>query len=130
MARDKGLKNLRLGEDIKYILSTLLARGSIKEPLLAQTPITITEVRLSSDSSFAKVFIMPLGGRDSDNILQGLNKAKGFIRRELGKRLKSRLTPELAFKIDDSFEYSSKIETLLHDPKVAKDLLVENNEEE
>jgi ribosome-binding factor A len=130
MAKEKGLRTLRLGEDIKHILSTLISRGEMRDPSLLDVSITISEVRVSPDLSYATVFVMPLGGGDIESVLAGLKRGKGFLRREIGKRIKARLTPDLVFKADNSFEYSSKMETLFHDPKVAKDLSAPDVEED
>ena len=76
--------------------------------------ITVTDVRLTDDLRSARIYVVELGkDRMSDEVGQGLSKARGFVRRELGKRLQLRYVPELSFFYDTSFEYGSKIDRLL-----------------
>ncbi|WP_442600904.1 30S ribosome-binding factor RbfA [Paenibacillus sp. KN14-4R] len=102
----------RVGEQIKKELSQII-QTNIKDPRVGF--ITVTGVDVTNDLSQAKVYISVLGSEETKNAaLQVLNKAKGFIRSELGKRIRLRIVPDLVFKIDTSIDYSSRIESLLH----------------
>ena len=91
-----------------------IIRTEIKDPRVAGL-VSVTDVEVTNDLSYAKVFISKYGNETSRlEALEGLEKAAGFIRGELSKRLKMRYVPEIIFKLDDSLEYGAKIETILH----------------
>lgn len=102
----------RLSEEIKRETSDIL-RNCVKDPRVGPL-LSITQVEVSRDSSFAKIYVSLLGNEQAKkDALQGLERAKGFIRKELGGRLKLRNVPEIAFIMDDSIEYGSHINQLL-----------------
>ncbi|CAM2890769.1 30S ribosome-binding factor RbfA [Paenibacillus sediminis] len=101
----------RVGEQIKKELSQLI-QTELKDPRIGF--ITVTGVDVTNDLSQAKVYLSVFGDDEQkENSLKGLEKAKGFLRSELGKRILLRHTPELIFKFDESIEYGSRIEKLL-----------------
>lgn len=101
----------RVADLIKQELAEILRREA-HDPRIAN--ITVTDVRLTDDLRSARIYVVELGkDRMSDEVGQGLSKARGFVRRELGRRLQLRYVPELSFFYDSSFEYGSKIEKLL-----------------
>ncbi|RUT29756.1 30S ribosome-binding factor RbfA [Paenibacillus zeisoli] len=101
----------RVGEQIKKELSVLI-QTEMKDPRIGF--ITVTGVEVTSDLSQAKVYLSVFGDAEQkETSLKGLEKAKGFLRSELGKRVMLRHTPELIFKIDESIAYGSHIEKLL-----------------
>ncbi|KSU62556.1 ribosome-binding factor A [[Bacillus] enclensis] len=101
----------RVGEQMKKELSDIIGR-KIKDPRIGF--VTVTDVQVSGDLQQAKVYITVLGGEDQrENTLKGLAKAKGFIRSEVGQRVRLRKTPEIIFEFDESIEYGNHIETLL-----------------
>lgn len=101
----------RVGEQIKKELSLLLQQ-ELKDPRIGF--ITVTGVEVTNDLSQAKVYLSVLGSEEQkEATLQALAKAKGFLRTELGRRIRLRHTPELLFKFDASIEYGSRIEELL-----------------
>ena len=103
----------RVGEQIKKELSQLI-QMELKDPRIGF--VTVTGVEVSNDLSVAKVYLSVLGDDEAqDNALKALEKAKGFLRSELGKRIMLRHTPELVFKLDTSIEYGSRIERILND---------------
>lgn len=105
----------RIGEQMKKELSQIIQR-EIKDPRIGF--VTVTGVEVAGDLQYAKVFISVMGNEEQkENSLGALNKAKGFIRSELGKRIQLRHTPDLQFKVDESISYGSRIETLLRDIK-------------
>jgi len=105
----------RVGEQIKKEISQLL-QYEVKDPRIGF--ITVTGVEVTGDLSIAKVFISILGSEEEvEQALKGLEKAKGFLRSEIGKRIRLRHTPELIFKIDESVEYGNKIEKILKELK-------------
>ena len=113
---------LRVGEQIRHILSELLQRGEVHDDLLARTPLSITEVRMSPDLRHATAFIKPLLGKDEEAVLKALRQNTAFLQREVASRTKMKYAAKLKFLADESFDEGSHIEQLLRDPKVAQDL--------
>lgn len=102
----------RVGEQMKKELSDIIGR-KIKDPRIGF--VTVTDVQVTGDLQQAKVFISVLGDDEQrENTLKGLAKAKGFIRTEIGHRIRLRKTPEIIFEWDESIDYGNRIETLLH----------------
>lgn len=112
-AQGPSQRQLRMGELIRHALAEVVARGEFRDPVLANTPITITEVRPSPDLKNATVFVTPLGGRDTQAVLQALDRAKGYLRAQVGSKLEVKFTPNLSFKADTSFATAERIETIL-----------------
>ncbi|ADC51983.1 MULTISPECIES: 30S ribosome-binding factor RbfA [Alkalihalophilus] len=103
----------RVGEQMKKELSDIIMR-ELKDPRISF--VTITGVDVTGDLQQAKVFITVLGDdAQKESTLKGLSKAKGFIRSEIGKRIRLRKTPEITFEFDESIEYGNRIETLIND---------------
>jgi ribosome-binding factor A len=102
----------RVGEQMKKELSDIIGR-KIKDPRIGF--VTVTDVQVTGDLQQAKVYISVLGDDEQrENTLKGLAKAKGFIRSEIGQRIRLRKTPEIIFEFDESIDYGNRIETLLH----------------
>jgi ribosome-binding factor A len=102
----------RVGEQMKKELSDIIGR-KIKDPRIGF--VTVTDVQVTGDLQQAKVYISVLGDDEQrENTLKGLAKATGFIRTEIGHRIRLRKTPEIIFEFDESIDYGNRIETLLH----------------
>ncbi len=115
-------RQLRVGEELRHALAWILERGEIRDPGLGGAAITVTEVRISPDLGNATAFVMPLGGNDVPGVVEALNRAAPFVRRQLGKAVKLRRLPALDFVADTSFDEAGRIESLLKTPAVARDL--------
>jgi ribosome-binding factor A len=116
-------RQLRVSEEIRHALASVLMRGDVPWPGGFSSPgITVTEVQISPDLTNATVFIMPLGGEKIDETVRRMNTIVGWFRHALAQDVKLRYTPKLHFRVDSSFDYAQRIEKILHDPKVAKDL--------
>ncbi len=128
MARQQSTKEqqsvrvLKVGERVRHILSELLARGEAHDDTLRATSISVTEVRMTPDLRNAKVYVKPLLGEDEAVVLKALRTNTAFFQREVAKRLGLKFAPKLQFKPDESFDEASRIDQLLSDPKVARDL--------
>lgn len=109
----QGQRQLRVGEEVRHVLSELFTRGEVHDKALSARAITISEVRMSPDLRHATCFVMPLGGEDIDEVLVGLKRAAPFLRGEVGRRIRLRLVPELSFKPDVGFDHAQRIDTLL-----------------
>ncbi|WP_338048147.1 30S ribosome-binding factor RbfA [Phototrophicus methaneseepsis] len=105
------LKQERMVERIKTILSELLLR-EIEDPRLQQ--VTITDVKLDNEISYANIYVNALGDENRrQEVMAGLERAKGFLRRELGKRIRVRSVPALIFHWDATLEYGERINRLI-----------------
>ena len=106
-------RQLRVGEMIKQALGILFIRDEAKIPNLSTKEITVTEVRMSQDLKTAKIFVMPLGGKNSDEIVEKLKISSFMIRKVLSKKIIIKYLPKLFFVKDNSFDYAEKIENLI-----------------
>ena len=106
-------RQLRVGEMIKQALGTLFIRDEAKIPNLSTREITVTEVRMSPDLKTAKIFIIPLGGKNTEEIIEKLKTSSFVIRKVLSKKIIMKFLPKLFFVKDDSFDYAEKIENLI-----------------
>ena len=106
-------RQLRVGEMIKQALGILFIRDEAKIPNLSTKEITVTEVRMSPDLKTAKIFVMPLGGKNTEEIIEKLKIASFMIRKVLSKKIIMKFLPKLFFVKDDSFDYAEKIENLI-----------------
>ena len=106
-------RQLRVGEMIKQALGTLFIRDEAKIPNLYTKEITVTEVRMSPDLKTAKIFVMPLGGKNAEEIIEKLKEFSFVIRKVLSKKIVMKFLPKLYFVKDDSFDYAEKIENLI-----------------
>jgi len=132
MARHKepSVRQLRVGEELRHALAEVLGRGELRDPELRGRAITVTEVRASPDLKRATAFVTPLGDESSDpEILTALGRASSFLQGEIGRRIRLKFTPRLSFEFDDRFDYASKIDSLLREPGVSRDLADEENKD-
>ena len=109
----KSQRQLKVGEELRYLISNALLRGSFYDENIENNNITITEVNVSPDLKNAKVYVMPLGGENKLNVLHSLNKVTGRLKKVISSNLSLRQTPQLIFKIDETFEYAKKINKIL-----------------
>lgn len=115
-------RQLRVGEELRHIIANIIERGDIRDPDLQGRAITVTEVRISPDLKNATVFVVPLGGGDTGPMLQGLKRARPFLRHEIARQVDLRAVPNLSFEPDVSFDEASRIDALLRSPEVRRDL--------
>lgn len=115
-------RQLRVGELMRHALAEVLARGEVHDEVLARHVITVPEVRMSPDLKIATCFVMPLGGKDADQVIQALARNKRFLRGELAHRTSLKFAPDLRFRIDGSFDEGSRIDTILDSDVVRRDV--------
>ncbi len=118
----QSVRVLKVGERVRHILSELLARGEAHEPLLSAITVSVTEVRMTPDLRNAKAYVKPLLGKDEKTVLKALRTNTAFFQKEVAQRLGLKFAPKLNFQPDESFDEAERIEKLLHDPKVVRDL--------
>lgn len=116
------VRTLRVGEQVRHILSDILQRGDVHDDVLARHLVSVTEVRMSPDLRHATVFVKPLLGKDEEAVLKALRTNTAYLQREVATRMKLKYAARLKFIADDSFEEGSHIDALLNDPHVARDL--------
>ena len=123
-------RQLRVGELIRRALSDVLARGEIHDPDLSEASITVGEVRASPDLKVATVHVLPLGGRDADGTIEALNRNRREIRRQLAREVTLKFSPELRFRIDDTFDRLDAARRLFADERVRRDVEAELDDAE
>ncbi|MGZ5850764.1 MAG: 30S ribosome-binding factor RbfA [Methyloceanibacter sp.] len=121
-SRAPSQRQLKVGELIRHALAEIFTRGEIMDEVLNRYSLTVPEVRMAADLKLATVYVLPLGGEGAQEVIAHLENHKRFLRGEIAKRVSLRFMPELRFKIDTTFERSSRIDELLASPKVARDL--------
>ncbi|HEX9215144.1 MAG TPA: 30S ribosome-binding factor RbfA [Bradyrhizobium sp.] len=113
---------MRVGEQVRHAIADILAQGSVHDADLEGHIITVPEVRMSPDLKLATIYVMPLGGRDTEVILAALERNKKFLRGEVARRVNLKFAPDLRFRVDERFDEAERIEKLLRTPAVQKDL--------
>jgi ribosome-binding factor A len=122
-------RQLRVGETVRHALAEILAHGNVHDPDLEGHIITVPEVRMSPDLKLATIYVMPLGGRDTEIIIEALNRNKKYLRGEVAHRVNLKFAPDLRFRVDDRFDEAERIEKLLRTPEVRRDLAPDSEEE-
>lgn len=118
----QSVRVLKVGERVRHILSELLARGEAHDETLTAHAVSVTEVRMTPDLRHAAAYVKPLLGLDEEVVLKALRTNTAFFQREVARRLGLKFAPKLQFRPDESFEEAERIEKLLADPRVARDL--------
>jgi ribosome-binding factor A len=116
-------RQLRVSEQVRHAVSQVLQRGDVRDDMLENAVIAISEVRMSPDLKIATCFVSPIGAADSDGVINALNKHAKFIRGRAAIYLKAmKYMPEFRFRIDTSYDNYAKIDALLRKPEVTRDL--------
>ena len=109
----------RINEEIQKELASAIR--NLKDPRVADTMISITHVETTPDLRYAKVYVSFLQEDKAADAMKGLKSASGYLRRELGAKLKLRYTPELVWELDDSITYGAKMMKLINSLEVGHD---------
>jgi ribosome-binding factor A len=115
-------RQLRVGELVRHAMAELLARGEVHDPVIEGHLITVPEVRMTADLRLATIYIMPLAGRDADEVLAALERNKKFLRGEIAHRINLKFAPDIRFRVDERFAEAERIDKLLRSPEVKRDL--------
>jgi ribosome-binding factor A len=118
----KSVRTLRVGEQVRHVLSEILVRGDVHDDTLDKHMVSVTEVRMSPDLRHATVFIKPLLGKEEAAVLKALRTNTAYLQREVAARVQQKYAAKLKFLGDDSFDEGTHIDKLLRAPKVAQDL--------
>jgi len=115
-------RQLRVGETIRRALSDVLARGDIHDPELNRMSITVGEVRTSPDLRVATAYVLPLGGKGKDEVLKLLARNKSELRHAISKKLTLKYSPDLRFRLDETFDRMDDVRRMLSQDDVRRDL--------
>lgn len=118
----QSVRVLKVGERVRHILSELLSRQEVHDDVLTARSVSVTEVRMSPDLRNAAVYVKPLLGEEEAIVIKALRVNTAYFQREVAKRLGLKFAPKLTFRGDESFDEAERIEKLLKDPKVVRDL--------
>jgi len=118
----RSVRLLRVGEQVRHVLSEILMRGDVHDDVLASHSVSVTEVRMSPDLRHATVFVKPLLGADEAAVIKALRTNTAYLQSQVARRVNTKYAAKLKFLPDDSFDEGSRIDGLLRDPTVARDL--------
>ena len=121
-AEGRSVRLLRVGEQVRHVLSELLQRGDVHDETLQSHLISVTEVRMSPDLRHATVFVKPLLGQDEEVVLKALRTHTAFLQRTVASRVRTKYAAKIKFLADESFDEGGRIDAILRSPKVAPDL--------
>src|SRR5579864_5956699 len=122
-------RQLRVGELVRHALADILSRGGVHDPILEGHLVTVPEVRMTADLRLATIYVMPLGGRDVNDVVGALDRNKKFLRGEIARRVNLKFAPDIRFRVDERFDEAERIEKLLRTPAVQRDLSHKNDDE-
>ncbi|MEI6418813.1 MAG: 30S ribosome-binding factor RbfA [Sphingomonadales bacterium] len=112
----------RIGEQVRHALAEVLARGELRDELLSQVIVNVSEVRVTPDLRHATVFVKALGGGDDMAVVKALAGHARYLRGEVARRMATKYTPDLKFRPDESFDAGARIDAVLRRPDIARDL--------
>lgn len=118
----RSVRLLRVGEQVRHILSEILMRGDVHDDVLAKHHVSVTEVRMSPDLKHATIFVKPLLGADEEKVLKALRTNTAYFQSEVARRVNLKYAAKLKFLPDESFDEGARIDALLRTPTVARDL--------
>jgi ribosome-binding factor A len=118
----RSVRLLRVGEQVRHILSDILQRGDVHDETLQSHLVSVTEVRMSPDLRHATVFVKPLLGQDEDVVLKALRTNTAYLQREVATRVRMKYAARLKFLADESFDEGGRIDRILRSEHVAQDL--------
>jgi ribosome-binding factor A len=121
-AEGRSVRLLRVGEQVRHVLSELLQRGDVHDDVLQSHLVSVTEVRMSPDLRHATVFVKPLLGQDEEVVLKALRQNTAFLQREVAQHVRTKYAAKLKFLADESFDEGSHIDRILRSGHVAQDL--------
>ena len=119
---ERSVRTLRVGEQVRHVLSEILGRGDVHDEVLARHMVSVTEVRMSPDLRHATAFVKPLLGQDEEAVLKALRTNTAYLQREVAHRVRTKYAARLKFVADESFDEGGRIDALLRAPGVARDL--------
>jgi len=119
---NRSVRLLKVGEQVRHVMSELLSRQVVHDDVLTGHTVSVTEVRMSPDLRNATVFIKALLGKDEDAVLKALRTNTAFFQKEVAGKLKLKYAAKVKFVADESFDEATRIDMLLSDPRVLRDI--------
>ena len=119
---NRSVRLLKVGEQVRHVISELLVRQMVRDEVISAHSISVTEVRMSPDLRHASVFVKPLLGSDEAVVLKALRTNTAYFQKQVAGKLKLKFAAKINFLPDESFDVATRIDTLLSDPRVARDL--------
>ena len=126
----RSVRLLRVGEQVRHVLSEVLMRGDVHDEVLASHSVSVTEVRMSPDLRHATVFVKPLLGADEAAVIKALRTNTAYLQSQVARRVNTKYAAKLKFLADESFDEGGRIDSLLRAPKVARDLREDDQDAE
>jgi ribosome-binding factor A len=121
-------RQLRVGELMRHAIAEVLQRGDIHDPAFDGVIVTVPEVRLTPDLKTATVYVVPLGGKGGEAIIDAFARNARYLRGVIAKKVNLRYAPALRFRLDQSFDEGDRIDALLRLPEVRRDLEEDTDE--
>lgn len=118
----RSVRLLRVGEQVRHVLADILMRGDVHDAVLATHHVSVTEVRMSPDLKHATVFVKPLLGTDEEKVLKALRTNTAYFQGEVARRVNLKYAARIKFLADESFDEGARIDALLRQPTIARDL--------
>lgn len=118
----RSVRLLKVGEQVRHVISELLSRQQVHNDVLSAHTVSVTEVRMSPDLRSATVFVRPLLGADAEEVLKALRTNTAYFQKEVAGRLRLKYAAKVRFMPDESFDEANRIDALLADPRVKRDL--------
>ena len=115
-------RQLRVGELVRHAIAEMLARGDVHDPIIEAHLITVPEVRMTADLRLATIYVMPLGGRDAEEVVAAFERNKKYLRAEIAERINLKFAPDIRFRVDERFAEAERIDRLLRSPEVKRDI--------
>lgn len=130
MAQKLSNRQLRVGQEVRRVIAEAIEQGNVRSQEVSNAFITITNVIMSPDLKYATVYLMTLNGKNLGTVLEQLSADKWMFKKLIADKLKLRFTPEINFRVDDTFEEAERINRLMHNPIVAADIAKKSEENE
>ncbi len=121
-SQGRSIRLQRIGEQVRHALADVIGRGDLRDGLLQQTIVSISEVRVTADLRHATVFIKALGGGDDQAVVKALAGHARYLRGEVARQMATKYTPDLRFRADESYDAGARIDAILRRPAIARDL--------
>src|SRR5215813_12166935 len=115
-------RQLRVGELVRHALADMLTRGDVHDSVIEGHMVTIPEVQVTADLRLATIYVMPMGGRDAEEVVAAFERNKKYLRTEIAHRINLKFAPDIRFRVDDRFAEAERIDRLLRSPEVKRDL--------
>ncbi len=122
MAQELSQRQLRVGQEVRKVIAEAIEQGEVRSPEISEAFITITQVIMSPDLKYATVYLMTLNGKNLGVVLEQLQAEKWLFKKLVAAKLKLRYTPDINFRVDDTFDEIDRVNKLMNDPKVQADL--------